>query len=77
MTRSGALQKSLEVKAQAKGKGKKQGRKRKAEENSFKISDFVDSQVCLHTFCTCTCRSVLHTKLFLRDVQFKRWFTRG
>ena len=45
VTRSSSSLKSPEVKVQAKGKGKKRGRKRKADENSFKISDFVDSQV--------------------------------
>lgn len=45
MTRSGASLKSPEVNGQAKGKGKKRGRKRKAEESSYKISDFVDNQV--------------------------------
>ena len=47
MTRSGASLKSPEVNGQLKGRGggKKRGRKRKAEENSYKISDFVDNQV--------------------------------
>ena len=57
MTRSGAAAlKSPEVKVQQKGKGggKKRGRKRKAEESSYKISDFVDSQVSMCTCTTCT-----------------------
>ena len=47
VTRSGASLKSPEVNGQPKGRGggKKRGRKRKAEENSYKISDFVDNQV--------------------------------
>ena len=46
LTRSGASLKSPEVRGQPPpGRGKKRGRKRKAEESAFKISDFVDNQV--------------------------------
>ena len=45
MTRSGDSLKSPVLPNGSGVKGKRRGRKRKAEENSFKISDFVDSQV--------------------------------
>ena len=46
LTRSGASLKSPEVRGQPPPtRGKKRGRKRKAEESAFKISDFVDNQV--------------------------------